>query len=133
MHYSIPFFIILRVTKVDVAPHTSATEREAKLAGTGAQGFVPKRMIYGDFFQFDEQSNLLVGQRSGFVYKLGDSVKVKLKEADTISTSMIFQLEDPCRLTQLLSRPERSLAATLKNLKSAQDKSVYKFSAYSII
>ena len=66
-----------------------------KLDETGAQGFIPKRIIYGDLFRYDERSNLLVGQRSGFVYKLGDPVTVKLKEADAVSTSMIFQLESP--------------------------------------
>jgi ribonuclease R len=63
-----------------------------KLAGTGADGFVPARTIGDEYFQFDERAHAMVGRRSGESYRLGDSVTVKLVEAAPVAGALRFEL-----------------------------------------
>lgn len=70
---------------------------------TGAEGFVPMATIYGDYFHYDKEHHLIEGEHSGLVYQLGDSVRVKLREANPISGGLIFVLVDE-KLSRLAAR-----------------------------
>jgi ribonuclease R len=63
-----------------------------KLAGTGADGFVPARTIGDDYFQFDERAHAMIGRRTGETYRLGDGVTVKLVEATPVAGALRFEL-----------------------------------------
>ncbi|MBT6037565.1 MAG: ribonuclease R [Kordiimonadaceae bacterium] len=64
------------------------------LVETGGEGFIPISSIVGDYFHHDKDHQLLQGEHSGLIYQLGDSITVKLKEANPISGGLIFQLID---------------------------------------
>ncbi len=61
---------------------------------TGGEGFVPISSLHGDYFHHDKDHHLIEGERSGLVYQLGDSIRVKLREANPISGGLIFELID---------------------------------------
>ncbi len=63
-----------------------------KLDDTGADGFVPARLIGDDYFRFEEAMHAMVGSRSGETYRLGDTVTVKLVEAAPVAGALRFEL-----------------------------------------
>ncbi|MGN6569881.1 MAG: ribonuclease R [Pseudolabrys sp.] len=63
-----------------------------KLAGTGADGFVPARTIGDEYFAYDEAHHAMVGKHSGETYRLGDTVTVKLVEAAPVAGALRFEL-----------------------------------------
>ena len=63
-----------------------------KLRGTGADGFVPARTIGDEYFRYDEKGHAMVGSRSGEIYRLGDSVRVKLVEAAPVAGALRFEV-----------------------------------------
>ncbi len=67
---------------------------------TGADGFVPARVLGDERFEFIEQKHALIGIRTGGVYRLGQAVKVKLMEAAPLRGGLTFEMisdpiEDP--------------------------------------
>ncbi len=64
------------------------------LIETGGEGFIPISSIVGDYFFYDKDHQLIQGEHSGLTYQLGDSINVRLKEANPVSGGLIFQLMD---------------------------------------
>jgi ribonuclease R len=62
------------------------------LAETGADGLVPMSALPADYYDHDEAHHRLVGRRWGRVFTLGDPVTVRLKEANTVTGSLLFAL-----------------------------------------
>jgi len=62
------------------------------LADTGADGLVPMRRLPGDYYIHEAEHHRLVGRRSGRVYRLGDTVDVRLAEADPVTGGLLFDL-----------------------------------------
>ncbi len=63
-----------------------------KLDDTGADGFVPARMLGTDYFRYREDRHALVGDHSGETYRLGDRVSVRLVEAAPVAGALRFEL-----------------------------------------
>jgi len=64
------------------------------LTETGADGLVPISTLAGDYYDHDEAGHRLVGRDTGYAYRLGDTVEVKLREADPITGSLVLELMD---------------------------------------
>jgi ribonuclease R len=64
------------------------------LAESGADGLLPMRSLPDDYYNHDEARHRLVGRRFGRVYTLGDAVTVRLAEANTVTGSLLFSLEE---------------------------------------
>ncbi len=62
------------------------------LPAYGADGFVPISTLRDDYYHFDETSRVLVGERSGEGYRLGDSVDVKLVEVAVFAGAMRYEM-----------------------------------------
>ncbi|NQV61832.1 MAG: ribonuclease R [Alphaproteobacteria bacterium] len=62
------------------------------LADTGADGLLPMRYLHDDYYLVDEAQKALIGERSGTRYRLGDSIAVRLVEANTLTGGLIFEL-----------------------------------------
>ncbi len=62
------------------------------LPAYGADGFVPISTLKDDYYHFDETSRVLVGERSGEGYRLGDSVDVKLMEVAVFAGAMRYEM-----------------------------------------
>lgn len=75
---------------------------------TGADGLVPIRTLPGDYYVHDERGHSLKGRRSGRTYVLGDPVRVRLGEADTVTGSLVFAItDDSLRSRRESKRPRR--------------------------
>ncbi len=57
----------------------------------GADGLIPMRSLPDDYYIHDEKQHALVGRKHKRIYRLGASMKVKLKEADGLTGSSIFE------------------------------------------
>ncbi|HYC65397.1 MAG TPA: RNB domain-containing ribonuclease, partial [Reyranellaceae bacterium] len=77
------------------------------LDGTGADGLIPIRSIGNEFFQHDESRQLLVGQRTGDTYGLGDRLRVKLVEADAATGGLLFDVVEVIERVERLALPRR--------------------------
>jgi ribonuclease R len=64
------------------------------LDGTGADGLIPIRSLGQEFFRHDEGRQMLVGERTGETYGLGDRLMVKLDQADTATGGLLFDVVD---------------------------------------
>ncbi len=65
-----------------------------RLWETGADGLLPMRALGMEFFRHDEKRHALVGDRTGTVYSLGDTIRVRLAEATPITGGLRFELAD---------------------------------------
>ncbi len=63
------------------------------LETTGADGLVPISSLPEDFYVHDETHHCLVGKRSRRTFQLGQRLDVTLREANTLTGSMVFNLE----------------------------------------
>lgn len=68
---------------------------------TGADGLIPVRSLGQEFFRHDEGRQILVGERTGETYGLGDRLMVRLDEADRATGGLLFEVVD------VLERVER--------------------------
>ncbi len=59
---------------------------------TGADGLVPMRSLTDDSYRHDLRQHRLVGRTTGRGYALGQSVQVRLVEADPVSGSLVLML-----------------------------------------
>jgi ribonuclease R len=62
-----------------------------RLDETGADGFVPAATM-NDYYRHDETAHALVGDRTGDVYRLGDTVRVRLVEAVPSAGALRFEM-----------------------------------------
>ena len=63
-----------------------------KLAGTGADGFIPAATLGDDYFRYEETLHALIGARTGETLRLGDPVVVELVEAAPVAGALRFKL-----------------------------------------
>ncbi|MBN9026268.1 MAG: S1 RNA-binding domain-containing protein, partial [Rhizobiales bacterium] len=78
-----------------------------KLDETGADGFVPIGSIGSDFYQFDEARQAVIGARNGEMFRLGDTVEVKLVEVAPVAGALRFELMSDGKM---LPKGERKVA-----------------------
>jgi ribonuclease R len=58
------------------------------------EGLVRAASIPGDFYVYREEDYEMVGQKTGKTYKLGDRVKIVVKEVDTFMKTIDFELAE---------------------------------------
>lgn len=56
------------------------------------EGLVPLDSIPSDRFHYEENSRLIVGHRTGLVYRVGDRITVRLDQVDELEKTMQFAL-----------------------------------------
>lgn len=62
----------------------------ARLDESGADGIIPFNALPGDYYNYDEKRQAMVGQRHGRVFQLAQRLIVRLEEADVLTGSMRF-------------------------------------------
>ena len=65
-----------------------------RLADTGAEGLLPMRSLGFDFFRHDDKRHALVGERTKKMYRMGDTLTVRLAEAAPLTGGLRFELAD---------------------------------------
>ncbi|PSL16561.1 ribonuclease R [Shimia abyssi] len=63
-----------------------------KLDETGADGLIPMRELGSEYFQFDHDSNTLIGSDTGLVIGLGQRVTARLAEAAPVTGGVALEL-----------------------------------------
>ena len=63
-----------------------------RLDETGADGLVPMRELGREYFNFDKESNTLIGSETGQVIHLGQRVVVRLAEAAPVTGGVVLDL-----------------------------------------
>jgi ribonuclease R len=90
-----------------------------ELDETGADGFIPARLIGNEYFRFHEAGRSFVG--SGQTYRLGDAVTVELVEAAPVAGALRFRLvrnAPTARLRTGQATPQRQKSARRKHPRS---------------
>lgn len=70
----------------------------------GADGFVPISTLGVDYYIYDEANQALVGEKTGFGFRLGDEVEVRLAEAAPIAGALRFEMLSEGRKLQTATR-----------------------------
>ncbi|MCB8965156.1 MAG: ribonuclease R [Bacteroidales bacterium] len=84
-----------------------------ELEGTQCEGLVAMRDLNDDYYQFDEESYALVGERTGRRFQLGDEVEVEVWRTNLVKKQIDFRLvgmeyaEIPQRNSRI-SKPKHS-------------------------
>ena len=66
----------------------------ATVEGIGGDGLMPVRDIGGDYYRFDEAARTLTGDESGETFAPGQSLKLKLAEANPVSGALRFEMPE---------------------------------------
>ena len=66
-----------------------------RLVATGADGLIPMMALGQDFFVHDEKAQMLVGQRTGLSYRLGQALMVRLDGADGLTGRLQLAVVGP--------------------------------------
>lgn len=61
---------------------------------TGADALAPISTLGRDYFRFDADRHMLIGERTGEIYRLADRVTVRLREVDIVTGSMIVEIAE---------------------------------------
>ena len=60
------------------------------LAGVGADGLLPMKRLPEDFYDIDEHRHSLAGRATGLTFKIGDTLAVKLVDADPLTGGILL-------------------------------------------
>ena len=64
----------------------------AELENT-VEGLIRLESIKDDFYEFDENSRMIIGKRRGKVYKIGDEIEIEIVRADLLTRQIDFVLK----------------------------------------
>lgn len=65
-----------------------------EIADSKCEGLLRIRDLSDDFYELDEEHYCLIGHRSRKIYRLGDTLQVKLKSADLVKKQIDFMLAE---------------------------------------
>lgn len=63
-----------------------------RLDDYGADGLIPMSALPGDYYDYDDEAQQLVGRNSGQTFAVGDTLAVMLKEAVPITGGLVFSI-----------------------------------------
>ncbi|MBZ6378058.1 ribonuclease R [Pacificimonas flava] len=66
----------------------------ATVDGVGGDGLLPMRALGGEYWQFDEATRTITGERSGTTYSIGQRLELRMVEANPVTGGLIFELPD---------------------------------------
>jgi ribonuclease R len=62
-----------------------------ELTESKCEGMIPLRNMNDDFYYLDDENYRIIGQRSGKVFRLGDSIRIRVKKIDMQKKQMDFE------------------------------------------
>ncbi|MDX2113270.1 MAG: ribonuclease R [Alphaproteobacteria bacterium] len=65
------------------------------LPENGVTGFIPVRNLGGDFFRYDKKEASFIGNRTRTRYQMGMSLFVRVADANSLTGSLIFEINAP--------------------------------------
>jgi ribonuclease R len=94
-----------------------------ELDESGASGLVPIKTLGEEYFEHDESGQALVGRRSGMAWRLGDRVRVRLREADVATGGLLFEMLERVEAAEARNLPRRGVRAPGKTQRKAAGQS----------
>ena len=93
----------VKLKKVEYMEQHIGQEYEGVISGVTAYGFyvelpntvegmVHVTTLHGDYFEFCEDSYELVGESTGIRYKLGQKVRIRVEDTDSLNRTIAFSL-----------------------------------------
>ncbi len=79
----------------------------ATVEGLGGDGLVPVSTLGADYFRFDETHKTLTGEQSGDTYHVGQSIQLRLAEANPVSGALRFELPEGANHLPMPPRGDR--------------------------
>jgi len=61
-----------------------------KLDQTGSMGFIARKQLPKDFYDYSEEDHALIGRERGILYRAGAKIEVKLRAADGVSGEVLL-------------------------------------------
>ena len=98
----------------------------AEIEGNKCEGMIAIGSLKGDYYMLDEDNYQVIGRRYGKCYKLGDSVRIRVKNVDMLKKQIDFELveeeEEKTDKTSKTSRTSRSskTGSTSKTSKTSK-------------
>lgn len=80
------------------------------------EGLVPVRSLRDDYYEYDERTARLVGERSGRIYSLGQPVRVTVASVDTMARTIDFELCEKEKSERSDKKEQPEHRKTLKRL-----------------
>ena len=74
------------------------------LQDNGAQGFIPKSKLQGDYYIYDAERHRYLGSRTKKAYQLGQPVVVRLEDANPVTCSTTFSLMEDIQAKKTKSK-----------------------------
>lgn len=62
-----------------------------RLESFGADGFIPMRYLGGDYYDYNEQAQILEGRSTGKKFQVGETIHAVLKEVSPITGGLLFK------------------------------------------
>lgn len=95
----------------------------------GADGLIPMRSLPDDYYIHDEKQHALIGRKHKRIYRLGAKVQIRLKEADGLTGSSVFELanDESADIDGVKFKKVRQYSKDKKGRKSPKGKKSGKF------
>ncbi len=89
-------FLANQVDKIFEAKVTGVTRAGlfVSLEATGADGLAPISTLGHDYFVYDQDKHMLIGERTGVTFRLADRLMVRLREVDIVTGGVVVSIED---------------------------------------
>ena len=89
----------------------------ATIVGLGGDGLVPVSTIGNDYYRYDEGARALVGEQTGERFAVGDTLKLRLAEANPLTGALKFEPVDGGgeRIEKRGERPQPAKKGRLKH------------------
>lgn len=91
-----------------------------ELSNPPCEGFVRLESLPDDYYQFDQERQLLLGQRSGKRFSLGQPLNVLLVKADPLRQEVTFELSEVRAAGERTRASSKRLPADKRNGKSGK-------------
>lgn len=79
----------------------------AEIEGNKCEGMIPIGSLQGDYYMLDEDNYQVIGRRYGKCYKLGDPIRIRIKEVDMIKKLIDFDLVEEDNMDDLAAPQAR--------------------------
>lgn len=90
----------------------------------GADGLIPMRSLPDDYYIHDEKQHALIGRKHKRIYRLGARMTVRLKEADGLTGSSVFEVanEKSADIPGITFKPTRSYGSNDRKSHKSRSK-----------
>lgn len=98
----------------------------AEIEGNKCEGMIPIGSLKGDYYMLDEDNYQVIGRRYGKCYKLGDAVKISVRNVDMLKKQIDFDLVEDIPQESNQSRESRNSRQSRESKQSRNSRNTPK-------